>query len=460
MDTGYDLVVLGSGPAGEKGAIQAAALGKRVALVEKEAVFGGAAAHTGTLPSKTLRDTALYLSGLRQRGLHGVDLGLAREADLDDFLFHAAAVSRAEHQRIAGDLARHGVQCLQGEGAFEDPHTIVVRAPTGTRRLRTEHVLIATGSSPHRPEGFVFDHERVYCSDQIVDVHMLPRTMAVVGAGVIGCEYASLFAALGTRVLLIDGRERVLPFLDAEVSTALAREMERIGVQIRLGQQVALAAAKDAGVDMELAPSGEHLMVDLVLVAAGRVPGTAALALDKAGLVPGRRGVLEVDADYRSAVPHIYAAGDVIGSHGLASTAAEQGRIAVMHMFGRKYRSALPEVLPYGIFTIPEVSMAGETEDSLKAKGVDYVVGRARLAENARGRIIGETGFLKLLFARADQKLLGVHLMAEGATELVHIGLVALLIGATAEHFLQVCFNYPTISMAYQTAAEDALAQC
>ena len=459
METEFDLVVLGSGPAGEKGAIQAAAFGKRVALVEKEPVHGGAAANTGTLPSKTLRETALYLSGLRQRGLHGVDVKLAREATLDDFLFHAARVTREERDRIAAAFRRHGVTCLQGEAAFEDPHTIAVRSAGGIVRLRAHNVLIATGSAPHLPEGFVFDHQRVYCSDEIVDVHVLPRTMAVVGAGVIGCEYACMFAALGAKVMLVDGRDRVLPFLDAEVSAALAREMQRIGVDIRLGQQVARVAADDPGVDMELAPSGEHLRVDLVLVAAGRTPATAALALAKAGLEAGKRGVLQVDAAYRTSVPHIYGAGDVIGSHGLASTAMEQARIAVMHMFDRKYRVALPEVLPYGIYTIPEVSMAGETEESLKGKGVDYVVGRAMLGDNARGRIIGETGFLKLLFGRDEQKLLGVHVMGEGATELVHIGLIALLIGATAEHFLQVCFNYPTVSEAYQQAAEDALAR-
>ena len=460
MEVEFDLVVLGSGPAGEKGAIQAAAFGKRVALVEKEPVFGGAAANTGTLPSKTLRETALYLSGLRQRGLHGVDAQFAREATLDDFLFHAARVTRMERERIAAALAHHGVTCIEGEAAFEDPHTLAVRGKGGgITRLRAGHVVIATGGAPHLPECFVFDHRCVYCSDEIVDVHVLPRTMAIVGAGVIGCEYACMFAALGAKVVLVDGRDRVLPFLDAEVSAALAQEMQRIGVEVRLGQKVARAAAHDPGVDMELAPSGEHLSVDLVLVAAGRTPATAALALGNAGLAAGRRGVLEVDAAYRTSVPHIYGAGDVIGSHGLASTAMEQARIAVMHMFGRAYRVALPEVLPYGIFTIPEVSMAGETEESLKHKGVAYVAGRANLGDNARGRIIGETGFVKLLFGRSDQKLLGVHVMGEGATELVHIGLIALLIGATAEHFLQVCFNYPTLSEAYQQAAQDALAR-
>jgi NAD(P) transhydrogenase len=454
----FDLAVVGCGPAGEKGAVQAAYFGKKVAVIEKEAHPGGAAVNTGTLPSKTLRETALYLSGLRQRDLHGVTLKLDGAATPSDLLRHAERVVDSERDRILGNLFRHQVTRIPGEGAFADPHTLVVRHPgQPERRLTAQVVLIATGSSPVRPANWPFDNPRIYDSDEITRVAEIPKTMAVIGGGVIGCEYACLFAALGVKVTLVEPRSSILGFLDGELRALLTQRMEAIGITFRLDDNVKDVAADWRSVRMQL-QSGAALEIDAVLVAAGRQAATARLNLEAAGLVAGKRGQLDVDASFRTRVPHIYAVGDVIGFPALASTAMEQARLAVVDAFGLTYKSKLAPVLPYGIFTIPEVSMAGETEEGLKEKGVAYVAGRAHFKDNARGRIIGEEhGLLKLLFAREDMKLLGVHVLGETATELVHQGLLALLAGAKAELFIDACFNYPTLSEAYKYATYDAL---
>lgn len=448
----YDLVVIGGGAAGEKGAVQAAFFGKKVALIEKEPVLGGAMVNTGTLPSKTLRETALYLSGFRQRGLHGVDMALGRTAQVDEFLFHLDQVVRAEHARMNANLARHGVTVLHGAASFVDPHTLQV----GEQRVSGRHVLIATGSRPHRPASFPFDHPHVYDSDEIVRVHTVPASMAVVGGGVIGCEYACLFAALGTKVTVIESRPTVLGFLDGEVVGWLLERMRALGVTFRLESQVALCEPAAGHVRLCL-DRGEPLEVDLALICAGRNANTDALGLSNAGLTPGKRGLLEVDARFRTRVPHIAAVGDVIGFPSLASTSMEQARVAVVDFFDLKYKTKVAPLFPYGIFTIPEVSMCGETEESLEKSGVPFVKGVANLGENARGLMIGETGHLKLLFRREDMKLLGVHCIAEGATELVHIGMTAMLAGAGADLFIEACFNYPTLSEAYKYATYDAL---
>lgn len=454
----FDLAVIGCGPAGEKGAVQAAYFGKKVAVIEKEAHPGGAAVNTGTLPSKTLRETALYLSGLRQRDLHGVTLKLDGAATPADLLQHSERVVDSERERILGNLFRHAVTRIPGEGAFVDPHTLVVRHPgQPERRLTAQVVLIATGSSPVRPAHWPFDNRRIYDSDEITRVAEIPRSLAVMGGGVIGCEYACLFAALGVRVTLVEPRSSILGFLDGELCRLLAERMEAIGVTFLLGDSVVETAADWRSVRMKLS-SGRALETEAVLVAAGREAATSRLNLEAAGLTAGKRGQLEVDARYRTKVPHIYAVGDVVGFPALASTAMEQARLAVVDAFQLSYKSKLAHVLPYGIFTIPEVSMAGETEEALKEKGVDYVAGRAHFKDNARGRIIGEQhGLLKLLFAREDMKLLGVHVLGETATELVHQGLLALLAGAHSDLFIDACFNYPTLSEAYKYATYDAL---
>jgi NAD(P) transhydrogenase len=465
----YDLVVIGSGPAGENGASLAASLGKRVAIVEKSSYIGGTSANTGTLPSKTLRETALAISGLRARDLYGVDLSLRREATVADFMFHERHVTANERERISKGLQRHDVSVHQGMASFVDPHTLRViptaqsSPPEGNSAplIRGDIILIATGSSPVQPAGFPFEHDRVHDSDEVLQLARLPHSMAVIGAGVIGCEYACTFAALGTKVWLLDGREELLPFLDQEVSAALQAAMsDKLGIEFRWGCKVTGCTAPDEGdITLHLEPNAT-LQTDSVLVAAGRSSNTGSLNLAAAGLSTGNRGLLVVDHFYRTAVPHIYAAGDVIGFPALASTSAKQARIAVTHAFHPNHCAELSTLLPAGIFSIPEVAMVGAAEEDLKAKGVDYVVGRAYYADSARGEIIGDsTGFLKLIFQQSDMKLLGVHVLGEQATELVHIGLMAMLTNSTAELFSRACFNFPTLGDLYQDAAEDALHQ-
>lgn len=450
----FDLVVLGSGPAGEKGAAQAAYFGKRVALVEREPVFGGAAANTGTLPSKTLRETALSLSGLRARGLYGVDLSLRREATVKDFLHREAKVVDVERARVGANLDRHRVKTFSGAASFVDPHTLSVG---GRTTLKAGVVLIATGSSPRRPPEFPAEHPHVYDSDSILRLDSMPKRLIVVGAGVIGCEYACTFAALGAQVTLVDGRDVLLPFLDRELSAALKDAIVRLGVKLVVNEKVKACRAGAEEVELELG-SGLRVKGDAVLVAAGRASNTGGLNLAAAGLATGERGLIEVDGHYQTKVPHIYAAGDVIGFPALASTSMEQARLAMVHAFDLKYKTDLAPVLPYGIYTIPEVAMAGETEESLKAKGVDYVVGRARYEQNARGIIIGDAhGFLKLIFRREDMKLLGAHVIGEIASEISHVGLTALMTGAGADLFIQTCYNYPTLGDLYKYAAYDAM---
>ena len=454
----YDLIVIGSGPAGEKGALTAAFFGKRVSRVERNPLLGGAVANTGTLPSKTLRETALALSGFRARDLHGVDLSLRREATVGDFMHHEAQVSAVERDRIRLYLDAQGVELAHGTASFVDAHTVHVASERGERMLHGETILIATGSAPFRPAGFAFEDDRVCDSDEILEIDRIPRRLLVVGAGVIGSEYACTFAALGADVHLIDGRGALLPFLDGEVSTALGAAMSRLGVTFHWNERVVSCAltGRDGDAVVTLS-SGATLRGDTVLVAAGRTSNTAALRLEAAGVAVGERGLIAVDRQYRTNVPHIFAVGDVIGFPALAATSVEQARVAMSCAFDLGFKSQIASILPYGIYTIPEVSMAGETEESLRKQGVDYVAGRALYAENARGQIIGDRGgFLKLLFRKSDWKLVGVHVLGEQASELIHIGLVVLTMDAGWDLFNRVCFNYPTLGVLYQRAAYDA----
>jgi len=453
----FDLVVIGGGAAGEKGAVQAAYFGKKVALVEKERVLGGAMVNTGTLPSKTLRETALALSGLRQRGLYGVDLTLGRQATVADFLHRLGVVIKEECARMAVNLQQHQVTCFHGTARFVDPHTISIATKDGETLIRAEHVLIATGSAPNRPSAFEFEQERIYDSDEIVTLAEIPKSLVIVGGGVVGSEYACLFAALGVQVTMIEAKSSLMGFLDAEILELLMTRMTSLGVGFRFMSQVASCQVSEKSVVLTL-QNAEVMTADAVLVCAGRQACTAALNLEAAGLVAGKRGQLDVDpATFRTPVAHIAAVGDVIGFPALASTSMEQARVAVVHLFDLKYKMQIAPIFPYGIYTIPEVSMAGETEATLTEKKVDYVVGTAHFAVNARGLIIGEEGLLKLLFKRDDMSLLGVHCLGEGATELIHIGLMALMTKANADLFIHTCFNYPTLSEAYKYAAYDAL---
>jgi len=456
----YDLVVIGSGPAGEKGALTAAFFGKKVALVEKSPLVGGAVANTGTLPSKTLRETALALSGFRARELYGVDLSLGRAATIADFMHHEKTVAGTERARIHRYLDHYSVELIRGTASFLDAHAVRVAGPEGERTVKGGTILIASGSSPFRPPEFAFSDDRICDSDEILHLARLPKSMVVVGGGVIGSEYACTFAALGTKVHVVDGRDRLLPVLDTEVSAALSDAMQGLGIVFHWNERVIACDAPAGGGDVSLRLStGAELSADTVLVAAGRTSNTESLGLAAAGVTVGKRGVIPVDAQYRTNVPHVYAAGDVIGAPALAATGVDQARVAMSHAFDLGFKSEVAPILPYGIYTIPEVSMAGETEASLREKGVDFVAGKALYRENARGQIIGDRiGFLKLLFRRSDLKLLGIHVIGEQASELIHVGLAALLMDAGWDLFNRICFNYPTLGVMYQRAAYDAAA--
>ena len=463
----YDLVVIGGGPAGITAATTAAGFGKRVVLVDNHADIGGAGINTGTVPSKTLRETALALSGIRSRKLYGVDLSVRREVTVADFLGHELHVQDGFHKTITERLKGLNATIYSGTCSFVDAHTVRVRlgsvdqkadpsAPAQEILLRGEKIMIATGSSPVRPAIFPFGQGAIYDSDTILKLERIPKTLAVIGAGVIGTEYACTFRALGAAVHILDGREALLPFLDAEVSHALAKALENSGIVLHWKATVLKCVLQESSVRLELA-SGEVLLADAVLVASGRQSNTANLGLEKAGVKTGERGLIPVNEQFQTNVENIYAAGDVIGFPALASTSMDQGRRATHHAFGRG-GGVLSPLLPNGIYTIPEASMVGETEEAIKKNGIDYIVGRANYGDSARGRIIGDQeGFLKLIFRRNDQKLLGVHIMGELATEIVHIGLMAMLANATASVFVDACFNVPTLGTLYKTATLNAL---
>jgi NAD(P) transhydrogenase len=464
----YDLVVIGGGPAGITAATAASIFGKTVALVNNHLEIGGAGINTGTVPSKTLRETALALSGLKSRKLYGVDLSLRREVTVSDFLGHEEHVKEAFHASVTHSLETLNATIYCGSGSFVDAHTIRVelRAEEGEKDpttpnaeiyLRGEKILIATGSSPVHPVLFPFGDGEIYDSDTILKLYRIPKILAVVGAGVIGAEYACTFRALGAEVHVVDGRDVFLPFLDAEVSKALLDALERNGIVFHWNESVQKCVPLNAdGVRLEFS-SGAVLNADAVLVAAGRQSNTADLGLEKAGVETGSRGVIPVNEHFQTNVESVYAAGDVIGFPALASTSVEQARRAVRHALDLG-GSAISPVLPNGIYTIPEVSMVGETEESLKKNGTAYIVGRANYRENARGRIIGDQdGFLKLHFRQDDLRLIGVHVMGELATEVVHIGLIAMMCNATAHLFVDACLNMPTLGTLYKTATLNAL---
>ncbi len=453
----FDLVVIGCGPAGEKAGAQAAYFGKSVAIIERAQYMGGSCINTGTVPSKTLRESALYFSGLQQRGLHGIDYSLKENLTVHDFMHHEREVVEMERRRILKNLALHKIELVRGQASFEDSHTLAISVPDGTRRLQGAAIVIATGSKPHRPAEISFADLQPFDSDQFLQMDRIPKSLAVIGGGVIGCEYASIFMALGVEVTLVDGRDRLLPFLDYEVSNRLRDRLAGLGMHFWFNERPVKTENSANGVRLTM-KSGKVLETEAALFAAGRRAAVDGLAFEKTGLALNDRGYIEVNENYRTAVAHIYAAGDVIGFPALASTSMEQGRVAVCHAFGLKYKRRVASLLPMGIYTIPEISAAGETEESCKEKKIDYVVGRALYENNARGHIAGDTaGMLKLIFARADKKLLGVSMIGENATELIHIGLTVLDKGLTIDEFIEQVFNYPTLSETYKYAAYDGL---
>ncbi len=462
MHDHFDLVVIGSGPAGEKGAAQAAYFGKRVAIVEKQPDLGGACANTGTLPSKTLRESALYLSGLRQRDIFGVDVSVRTQGlSVAHFMVQKDVVVTREHERISRNIDRHGISLVRGSARLDDAHTVVVdRDGEPPRVLHTEVVLIATGSSPRRPPEIPFADPDVDDSDEILTLDRIPSTLVVVGGGVIGCEYASVFTALGTtRVTLLEARDRLLGFLDTEISDRLTQAFRRIGMEVILNDQIAQYGKQDPGPGVRLVlKSGRVLEADRVLVAAGRLGNTTGLGLDKLGVKLDERGLVVVDEHFETTCPGVYAAGDVVGFPALASTSMEQARVAMCHAFQLKYKTRVSELFPYGLYTVPEVSMAGLTEADARKKGLDVEVGRAYYKDNARGQIINDPdGMVKLVFDAGTRKLLGVHVLGERATELVHTGQAVLAHGGTIDYFIDAVFNYPTLGELYKYAAYDGL---
>jgi NAD(P) transhydrogenase len=457
MSEHYDLCVIGAGPAGEKGAAQAAYFGKRVLVIEGERAPGGAAVHTGTLPSKTLRESALYLSGYRARDLYGIAVELDPRATLQRLMSRKNAIAEAESKTISYNFERHRIHYLRGRGRLVDDHTVSVTTAEGERRVSADFILIATGSKPHRPPDIDFDDPFIHDSDEILTIEQMPTSMTILGGGVIGCEYACMFAALGVEIKLVDARPEILPFLDHEIVQRLKQAMVHLGVTLIQGQRWKGVAREGDGVATTLA-DGSVLRSQQVLFAAGRVGATSDLGLENVGLSADARGYLKVDEKFRTARPHILAAGDVIGFPALASVSMEQGRVAVCHAFNFEYKQSVAASMPYGIYTIPEVSAFGETEETCKEKSIDYVTGRALYADNPRGKITGDLeGITKLIVERGTRKLLGVHVIGERASELVHIGQVAIALGGTVDVFIDLVFNYPTLSDSYKYAAYDCL---
>jgi NAD(P) transhydrogenase len=454
----YDLVVIGSGPAGEKGAAQAAYFGKRVVLIECSAILGGACVNTGTIPSKILRESALYYSGVQQRGLYGVDYSLKDRLTVKNFMHRKDVVVETQREKLRENLAAHKVDLIHGFASFEGPNDVAVHTARNEKlTLHGEVILIATGSAPHRAPEIPFDDEVVFDSDSILQMGTIPKSLAVIGGGVIGCEYASIFTALGVEVALVDGRDRVLPFLDAEISECLRQSLADLGVRFYFGERMSQIERTKNSVRITL-QSGKTLEMEAALFAAGRRGVVEKLRLESAGVTLNKRGYIEVNENYRTSAPSIYAAGDVIGFPALASTSMEQARVAVCHAFGFQYKQRLASNLPMGIYTIPEISAVGETEESCKEKGIDYEVGRARYPNNVRGQIVGDrTGLMKLIFKKTDRRLLGVQIIGENATELIHLGMMALESGMALDVFIEFAFNYPTLSEMYKYAAYDGL---
>jgi NAD(P) transhydrogenase len=456
MSYEFDLVVIGSGPAGQKAAIQAAKLGRRVAVVERRHMVGGVCTNTGTLPSKTLREAVLYLTGMSQRGLYGQSYRVRDEITINDLLWRTQHVIDREIHVIRDQLARNRVVLVTGEARFADSHTVLVDSGAEERRLRAEKIVIAVGTVPTRPASVAFDNSTILDSDGILQLKGIPRSLVVVGAGVIGIEYASIFAALGSRVTVVEQRSRLLDFCDSQVIEALQYHLRDLGVIFRFGESVTGVEAHEGGTITHLA-SGKRIPAEAVLYSAGRHGATGTLDLERAGLQADERGRIAVGPTFQTAVKHIYAVGDVVGFPSLAATSMEQGRLAALCACGERCKP-MRKTIPYGIYTIPEISFAGRTEEELTEAAVPYEIGISRWRELARGQILGDQhGLLKLLVSAEDHSLLGVHVFGTGATEVVHIGQAVMDFGGTVDYLVETVFNYPTLAESYKVAALDAM---
>ena len=458
----YDLAVIGSGPAGQRAAIQAAKIGKRVAVFERRQVVGGVCVNTGTIPSKTLREAILYLTGYSKHEIYGDAFVIKQRITMADLRQYLDFVVRHEIDVIRRHLQMNAVDVVYGEASFTGPHTLSVNGREAPREISAKNFVVAVGTEPRIDHHIPFDGQHVLTSDDIVNLGALPRNLAVVGGGVIGCEYANMFATLGVPVTLIDKRSRLLPFVDGEIVGALQYHLNSTNTTVWLNEEVRGIELVNGGetggekVSIQLA-SGKKVAAEKALYLIGRVPATAGLNLPAAGVECEAGGTIKVDANYRTCVPHIFAAGDVIGFPSLASTSTEQGRIAACRCFGIE-SPAVPQHFPYGIYTIPEISYVGQNEEELTKNAVPYQIGKASYRETSRGLIIGDThGMLKLLFDSTSRKLLGVHIIGTNASDLVHIGQAVMNLGATIDYFVENIFNYPTLAECYKVAALNGI---
>jgi NAD(P) transhydrogenase len=457
----YDLFVIGSGPGGQRAAVQAAKLGKRVGITEAGGVVGGVCIAKGTIPSKTLREAALYLSGYKERNVYGDSYSVKENITMADLLRRTDYVIRTETDVVRNQLLRNGIELHAAHASFVDAHTIRLDSPgTQQQQITSDKVIIATGTNAARDTHIPFDGQRIFTSDEMLNLEDLPRAMAVIGGGVIGVEFATIFAILGVRVTLVDARPRLLEFVDTEIIDSLVYNMRRNRVTLRMAEKVTgletVEGDRGRHVRIQL-KSGKQIFADKALYSIGRQGATDGLNLEAAGLNADSRGRISVNEHFQAAVENIYAVGDVIGFPSLASTSGEQGRLSACHAFGAPMES-MPELFPYGIYSIPEISMVGKGEEELTKEGVHYEVGKAEYREIARGTIMGDdSGMLKLIFDVESRKLLGVCIIGEGASELIHIGQVVLAMGGTIDYFINTVFNYPTLAECYKTAALDGV---
>lgn len=453
----YDLLVIGTGPAGQKAAVQAAKLGKKVGIIERKEVVGGVCINTGTIPSKSFREAILYLSGFRQRNFYGADYRLKQTITIVDLAFRCQHVIANEIQIVQNQMGRNRVDMLFGTASFVDPHRLHIQQTSGSVEHTADFIVIAVGTEPARPPDVPFDGSTVIDTDGILTLTRIPTSMVIVGGGVIGTEYASILATMGVAVTLIDKRPRLLEFMDAEIITVLQQQMKGIGVSLYHDEEV-VAIRKDSDGQIHVTlKQARAVTAETLMYAIGRVGATRELNLSAVGIIPDDRGRLTVNEHFQTSLPHVYAAGDVIGFPALASTSMQQGRHASCHAFGHPDRTDTA-LLPYGIYSIPEMSMVGRTEEDLTKADVPYGVGIARYREIARGQLIGDDrGMLKLLFNRQTRELLGVHAIGEGATELIHIGQAVMANHGKIDYFIDTVFNYPTLAECYKVAALDGV---
>jgi NAD(P) transhydrogenase len=453
----YDLLVIGTGPAGQKAAVQAAKLGKKVGIIERKMVLGGVCINTGTIPSKSLREAVLYLSGFRQRSIYGGTYRLKKTITIEDLAFRANHVIKNEIQIVQDQMARNRIDMFFGTASFLDPHRLRIQTTRGALELTADFIVIAVGTEPARPTHIPFNNQTIIDTDGLLTLKRIPKSIVIVGGGVIGTEYASMLAALGVPVTLIDKRPRLLEFVDAEIIYALQRQMKELGVTLYHDEEVlSIKQNWDNSIQVSLR-NNRPLRTSTLMYAIGRIGATRTLNLEAIGLQPDARGRLVVNEHLQTMIPHIYGAGDIIGFPALASTSMQQGRHAASHAFGYFDRTDT-SLLPYGIYAIPEISMVGRNEEELKQAEIPYAVGIARYKEIARGQLIGdETGMLKLLFHRDTKHLLGVHAIGEGATELIHIGQAVMAFHGKIDYFIDTVFNYPTLAECYRVAALDGM---